>query len=400
MRPPGAPHAEGREGMELRIEGGRVLRGDNLEDVDVLVSAADGIIVETGDAYDLRALDARGLLVLPGIVDIHGDAFERQMMPRPGVDIALDIALIETDRQVVANGITTVFHGVTWSWEPGLRGAANARAMMDAMEALRPSLAADTRFHLRFETFNFDAEAEVSDWLDCRRIGVLAFNDHLPRPGEEKRPEKLSQMVERSGLSREDFLVLIARLRGRGDEVQGLIKRVAGRAGAAGVPLLSHDDASPQQRHWYRELGCRICEFPMTVDTAREAAAAGDHIVLGAPNVMRGKSHIGWVNASDLIAQGLCSVLASDYYYPAPLVAAFRLAETGIVSFAEAWSLVSGAPACAVKLADRGRIAPGLRGDILLVDATVAGRPRIVAVLVAGKLVYLTEPGRLSGSAL
>jgi alpha-D-ribose 1-methylphosphonate 5-triphosphate diphosphatase len=385
--------------MELRIGAGRVLRGDNLVDADVFVSAADGVIVETSDAYDLRTLDARGLLVLPGIVDVHGDAFERQMMPRPGVDIALDIALIETDRQVVANGITTVFHGVTWSWEPGLRGAANARAIMDMMEALRPSLAADTRFHLRFETFNFDAEAEVSDWLDRRCIGALAFNDHLPRLDDEKRPEKLSQMVERSGLSREEFLALIARLRGRGDEVHGLIKRVAGRAGAAGVPLLSHDDASPQQRHWYRDLGCRVCEFPKTIDTAREAAAAGDHIVLGAPNVIRGKSHIGWVNASDMIAQGFCTVLASDYYYPAPLVAAFRLAETGIVPFAKAWSLVSEAPACAVKLSDRGRIAPGLRGDIILVDAAVAGRPRIVAVLVAGKLVYLTEPARLRGSA-
>ena len=39
-----------------------------------------------------RVLDALGCLVLPGIVDIHGDAFERQMMPRPGVNVALDVA--------------------------------------------------------------------------------------------------------------------------------------------------------------------------------------------------------------------------------------------------------------------------------------------------------------------
>jgi alpha-D-ribose 1-methylphosphonate 5-triphosphate diphosphatase len=81
--------------------------------------------------------------VLPGIVDLHGDAFERQMMPRPGVDFALDIALLDSDRQALANGITTVFHGVTWSWEPGLRGRDNARAMLDAIERLRPSLGAD-----------------------------------------------------------------------------------------------------------------------------------------------------------------------------------------------------------------------------------------------------------------
>ncbi len=71
-----------------------------------------------------------GLLVLPGIIDIHGDAFERQMMPRPGVDFPIDVALFESDRQAIANGITTVFHGVTWSWEPGPPGFGNPRAML------------------------------------------------------------------------------------------------------------------------------------------------------------------------------------------------------------------------------------------------------------------------------
>src|SRR5258707_572035 len=124
----------------LRIDGGRVLVGDRFETTSV--GLHDGVIHDVGrdggrDGGAARALDAGGLLVLPGIVDIHGDAFERQMMPRPGVHFALDIALMDTDRQVVANGITTVFHGVTWSWEPGLRSADNARAMLAAMEGLR-----------------------------------------------------------------------------------------------------------------------------------------------------------------------------------------------------------------------------------------------------------------------
>jgi len=92
-------------------------------------------------------LDARDLLVLPGIVDLHGDAFERQMMPRPGVDFPIDVALADSDRQAIGNGITTVFHAATWSWEPGLRSGENARELLEAIETLRPQLAADTRFH-------------------------------------------------------------------------------------------------------------------------------------------------------------------------------------------------------------------------------------------------------------
>lgn len=383
---------------DLRIASAQVLLDEGLTETAICVSADDGVISAVGaDSTRARTLDGTGLLLLPGIVDIHGDAFERQIMPRPGVDIALDIGLVDSDRQAIANGITTVFHGVTWSWEPGLRGTDNARALLAAIESLRPRLAADTRFHLRHETYNLAAETEVCDWVAARRVGAVAFNDHLPTADSVmKRPDKLSQMVERSGIPREDFIALVERLHGRREEVPDSIARIATVAEARGVALLSHDDASPEQRRWFRGLGCRVSEFPMTLDTASEAAQAGDQIVLGAPNVVRGKSHMGWINAGDMVERGLCTVLASDYYYPAPLIAAFKLAKCGVVPLADAWKLVSESPARAAGLHDRGRIACGLRGDLILVDAETADRPRVVAVLVAGRIVHLTEPDRLA----
>ncbi len=381
--------------MDIGITGAKVLTGGEL--VETSIHAADGVIGEIGsDRGASRTIDAAELIVLPGIVDIHGDGFERQMMPRPGVDFALDLALIDTDRQVIANGITTVFHSVTWSWEPGLRGPENARNLLAAIEALKPQLAADTRYHLRFETFNFDAEPEARSWLDEGKIDALAFNDHMLAPDYAKRPpSKIGTMIDRTGLSREDFFKLIDSLQGRAGEVPDLIVRMAKSANATGIPLLSHDDSSPEQRQWFRALGCRVCEFPMNVETAEDAVAGGDQIVFGAPNIVRGRSHIGWVNARDMVARGLCSILASDYFYPAPLVAAFRLAEIGTLPLDKAWELVSGTPARAMNLPDRGSIAPGKRADLILVDAAVPGRPRVVAVLVAGHIIYLTEPQRL-----
>jgi len=381
--------------MDIRIEGGRVLIGDKFE--DTTVGACDGVIDAIGgESGAAERIDARGLMVLPGIVDIHGDAFERQLMPRPGVHFAMDIALFDTDRQVIANGITTVFHGVTWSWEPGLRGAANARAILAAMEELRPRLGADTRFHLRHETFNLDAEAETTDWIGSRRIGVLAFNNHMPamKGNAPVRPAKIAEMAQRSGISHEAFQELVLRIARRADEVPGSIARLSAAANANGIPLLSHDDISPEQRRWYRSMGCRLAEFPTTVETAQEAAGGGDHVVLGAPNVVRGGSHIGWIDAKDMIARGLCSILASDYYYPAPLIAAFRLAADGVTTIERAWSLVSEIPAAATDLTDRGIIAAKRRADLILVDAT-AGRPRVVATIVAGRVVYLTEAARI-----
>lgn len=380
--------------MMMRIEGGRALLESGLEETSVHVDCESGTITGLGaQASAERAIDASGLLILPGIVDIHGDAFERQMMPRPGVGFPIDVALLESDRQALANGITTVFHGVTWSWEGGLRGAENARAILEGIERLRPRLGADTRYHLRHETYNLDAEGEIIAWLAERRIDAIAFNDHMSTTVDaSSRARQLAQMVERAGVTREDFLAVVERTRRRADDVPASIGRLAAAANASGVPLLSHDDASPERRRWFRALGCRLAEFPTTVETAQEAASHGDYIVLGAPNVVRGGSHTGWIDATEMIERGLCSVLASDYYYPAPLLAAFALARRGVLPFAQAWALVSQAPAEAVRLDDRGRVAPGRRADLILVDESAAGQqPRVVATIVAGRVVHLAR---------
>ncbi len=161
-------------------------------------------------------------------------------------------------------------------------------------------------------------------------------------------------MVERCGLSSEEFDRLVERVVSRAHDVPASIARLAQVARSADVRMLSHDDASPAMRKAFRAQGVGIAEFPVNEETAREAAEGGDFIVFGAPNVVRGGSHTGWTKAADMIAKGFCSVLASDYYYPAQLLAAFRLAADGVLPLAEAWDLISAAPARAAGLTDRG----------------------------------------------
>jgi len=385
---------------DILVEGGRVLLGDEFADSSLRTAGRDISAVGTDQGRAALAIDARGLLVLPGIVDLHGDAFERQMMPRPGVDFPIDVALVDSDRQAIANGITTVFHATTWSWEPGLRSGENARLLLEAIETLRPKLAADTRFHLRHETYNLDAEGGIAEWLSEGRIDLFAFNDHMDATvADLAKPQKRNRMVERTGLSHDAFDELVQRVVAHTHDVPASISRLADVARAAGVTMLSHDDDSPEMRKAFRAQGVMIAEFPVNEATAREAAAAGDFIVYGAPNVVRGGSHTGWTRASDMIAKGLCSVLASDYYYPAQLLAAFRLAVDGILPLAQAWHLISARPALAAGLVDRGELAAGRRADIVLVDDEIPLRPRVVAVIAAGRLAYLTDAGRLTQPA-
>jgi alpha-D-ribose 1-methylphosphonate 5-triphosphate diphosphatase len=384
--------------MALLIRKARALIDGALVVADIGV--AEGRISLSAPARGIRhVLEGEGLFALPGIVDIHGDAFERQIMPRPNVGFDPALALAETDRQMAANGITTAFHGVTWSWEPGLRGTESVRRIIAAIIAGRPGFGVDTRIHLRHETFNLEAEPQILAWIEAGLIDALAFNDHMSGTLKERlRPDKRVRMMERTGLGEAEFDALVERIHAKAGEVPHVTGRLAAAAREARLPMLSHDDMSPEQRDMFRSLGVAIAEFPINEPTARAAIAAGDFTVFGAPNVVRGGSHTGCPSASEMAGQGLCSILASDYFYPAILAAPFMLAERAGLSLAQAWPLVSANPAAALGRTDRGRIAEGARADLILVDASDSRLPRVVATIAGGRIIHMAGADRLAAA--
>ena len=370
---------------DLTLSGARLL----LEDGSIRsgsLSVVDGRIAALSSSPARTGIDAGDYLVLPGIVDLHGDAFERQLMPRPGVHFAPVPALLETDRQLLANGITTAYHGVTLSWEPGLRGIEAARDFLAALREARPKLGADARLHLRFECFNLDAVEEILGWIEAGRIDLLAFNEHTADIARDIKRAKLGTYLGRTRLDQAGFIELYERVCSRRDDVPAAVARLAEAARTAAIPMASHDDNSPELRAHYRALGCHISEFPVDEVTARAAIEAGETVILGGPNVVRGRSHAARLSATETAEAGLCSVLTSDYYYPTLLQAAFILAGRGALPFAQCWALVARNPARAAGLADRGEIAPGRRADLILVDDSDPSLPRVVASFVAGEL--------------
>ncbi|CAA6606483.1 Amidohydrolase [Rhodospirillaceae bacterium LM-1] len=374
------------------LVGGRVLLSDG-KIVETSLSIENGCIASIGgDARHERILDVRNSLILPGIVDLHGDAFERQLMPRPGVAFDSGLALIDTDRQLVANGITTAYHGLTWSWEPGLRGTEAAHAFLQALTDVRPHLLADARLHLRHETYNLDAELQILAWLGDGRIDLLAFNDHMAHIGEKlDKPDRLAQFAGRTGLGSAEFLDLYNKVKERAGEVEQSIMRLADAARLKNVPMASHDDESKVDRAWFHALGCNISEFPVDEATAGFAIANQDCVILGAPNVLRGQSHCGRLMAAEMAERGLCTALASDYYYPALFHAPFKLAREGRMTLAGAWTLVSANPAQAVGLNDRGKLETGRRADILIVDDSTKPHPTLNAVVSLGLVTQFSR---------
>ena len=369
----------------------RVLLADGSVE-DTTVTVEDGRIAGIGAACRGEEWDAGDAWLLPGVIDLHGDAFERQMMPRPGVHFPTALALLDTDAQLVANGISTAYHGVTYSWEPGLRGRESTVALKAALEAMKPRLACDTRFHLRHETCNLAAEDEIAGWLEDGSVDLLAFNDHSELILERilEKGKSTATYTARTGLTHEQFIDLLHRVSEARPEVPASIGRLAAVAVANGVALASHDDHTPEMRRQYHAMGCRIAEFPMNTATAETAVALDDPVICGAPNVVRGGSHLGadGILAAREVREGRCTILVSDYYYPALVQAPFRLARDGDAALPQAWALVSANPARAAGLDDRGTIAEGARADLTVVRDSGTGPVRVAATLVEGRAAY------------
>jgi len=334
-------------------------------------------------------LDAGDLLVLPGIVDLHGDAFERAIMPRPGVTFPYEQALLDVDRQLLANGITTAFHGVTVSWEGGLRSEAYARQMFDCLARMRDALGANHYVHLRFETHHVSGISTALQWIGEGRVQFLALNDHLPAMIKRlDDARKLQQYADRAHCSVDAFRERIMQAMSAAGEVAGAMRQLVAGVRAAGLRVASHDDPDASTRDYYHRLGCDVAEFPLTEAAARTARELGNSLVFGAPNVVRGGSHTHAPDATAMIRAGLCDVLASDYYYPAPLAAVFKLVRDGVLDLPRAWDLVCRNPARAAGRNDRGALDPGTRADLILVDDSRPGLPQVCAAVVGGRLRY------------
>jgi alpha-D-ribose 1-methylphosphonate 5-triphosphate diphosphatase len=283
------------------------------------------------------------------------------------------------------------------------------RATVAALAALQPRLTAENRLQLRWETFCFEALPLIEAALAGDPAPSLAFNDHTglmllsPDIPLQDRPfplddhpladrdspaflQKMARQGDRAGLSASDYAALLSAMWDRRAEVPARIADVA--AMAQGVPVLSHDDTQVETRRYFRGLGSRVAEFPMHERAAMAARDGGDWIVLGAPNAMRGGSHLGSPGAADMIARGLCDILASDYYHPAMLGAVARLAADRVADLPALWRLVAANPASAMGLADRGRIAPGLRADLVLIDWPEGQAPATRRTWVAGRRGY------------
>ncbi len=368
----------------LTLTGAQVLMPDGL--ISQSVSLSDGQII-AGPVG--REVDLSGCLILPGVVDIHGDGFERHMAPRRGAMQDAKGGVIATAAEMSANGITTGVMAQFFSWEGGMRGPEFAVHVFETVQKISADLATDLRLQLRLETHLLDAFDLVVETVDRFGIKYVVYNDHLQhdRLASGRRPKRLTGQALKGGRNPEDHFAMMIGLHQRGPDVPAALTALSEKLLARGVVLGSHDDSTLSDRAKWSAMGVTISEFPETFEAAEAASGSSAPVILGAPNVVRGSSHAGNVSAMELIEAGLCDALASDYHYPALRAAVDSIVSKGVMDLPAAWRLVSTNPAKILGLTDRGQIAPGMRGDLLILEPETG---RVGATIAAGTLTYAT----------
>jgi alpha-D-ribose 1-methylphosphonate 5-triphosphate diphosphatase len=365
--------------------------------VDASVVVAKGMIREIAarslPAEGFEEIDGRGRLLLPGFIDIHSDVIENAIQPRPGGRFPVDVALQELDKQLVACGVTSIYHCLCFlhsDEHPPFRSAEMTDYLVHQIHELKGGFSARTHIHARYEVTNDEAFSQVESLIRRRLIHFFSIMDHTPGQGQFSDVAHFRTYYSKArGLSEEHVDTIIDRRLDASRRVdwQG-IEHLARVCRNNGIRMASHDDDSAEKVAAVGRLGVTLSEFPVNLEAARAARRHGMLISLGSPNVLRGASLTGNLSGREALAAGVGDILCSDYAPMSLLHAALQLCREGITDLPAAVRLITLNPARATGIdAFTGSILPGRTADLVLVD----DRRKVAAVtrtFVAGREVF------------
>lgn len=378
------PHAI-LAGHYMLLEGDRILELGRME----------------GDLPECDAIvDARGALVMPGLIDIHSDMIEQLLQPRSTALMDFEVGLREAEKQLAACGITTMYHSISMyrdgSWDvKEIRKSNQVKRLARLIQQLKEKdHLINHKYHLRYEIDNLPCYEEALSLIDKGLVGLVSIMDHTPCQGQYQDLSIYRKHLPGSGreYSDQEFDLLVERELNKEKVSNQQLKALGRHAAAKGIAVASHDDDKVEKLEENLLLGVSISEFPITMEVARKAVEMGYRTVLGAPNVLLGGSHSGNLSAQEAVREGNASILCSDYYPQALLRSLFLLsANLGLPLF-ETCRLATLHPAEAVGIdGDYGSLEAGKKADFLILREGEHGFPVLEQTWVDGVCVLRLE---------
>jgi alpha-D-ribose 1-methylphosphonate 5-triphosphate diphosphatase len=375
---------------ETVLTNGRLVLRDRILDGSIVLHDDRIGAIDSGRSGVAAAIDMEGDFLVPGVVDVHTDNLERQVQPRSNARWPSRSAMLSHDAQCAVAGVTTVFDalciGDLGFDKERIKTFQDGVVDLDVL-ADAGLLKSEHFLHLRCEVPARDVLTLFDPVAAHPRVRMISLMDHSPGVGQYADMAFYRALRRRDGTSEEYIERRIVELQDqrahlRAPNRRALLDRVAGR----NVAIASHDDRTEEEVAENARDGIRIAEFPVTMAAAKAAKAHGMTVIAGAPNIVRGGSHSGNVSAADLVRAGAVDAFASDYVPASLIEAAFLCVDQIAITLPDAIALITDRPARMAHLPDRGRLAPGLRADLVRVRLH-QGLPVVRQVWRAGERV-------------
>jgi len=359
----------------------------------------DGYIAGIGTvspSCNFKRIDAQGSYLLPGLIDLHSDALEHMIEPRPRAVFSFPLSIFEFDKLICSCGITTMYHCVAFvdsdARNRELRKSDQAATVIREINSLAASLRARNRVHGRYDIVSFASLELVKRLVRESQIHFLSFMDHTPGQGQFSDIMAYKELNRVSfGVDDRSFEQMICERASRKSAFEeSAVEELLSLCKSRSISLASHDDDSPERVSWSKQWGVSVSEFPVSRGAVEAAIREGISVGFGAPNILRGSSWSNNVSAREMLSLGYGDILLSDYVPHALLHAVFLIKELGLRSLPEAVNMATLNPARAAGVhAWTGSIEYGKEADLVLAD-TRREVPQIVKTFVAGKEVFST----------
>lgn len=340
----------------------------------------------------LSAIDLEGDYLLPGLIELHTDHLENQVVPRPGVRWPSPAAILSHDAAIVTAGITTVFDALAIG--DLLENSSRIRDLQDMVHAVamaqeKEQLRARHFIHLRCEVSYPHTFEIFEELIQTPLVKLVSLMDHTPGQRQFTSLEKMYQYYKgKYGFNDEKMHQLIVERQDNQRHYASRHRReIVRRCRELCLPVASHDDTTVDHVTEAATDGVVLCEFPTTLEAAKAAHALELSILMGAPNLILGGSHSGNVSATELGRSGLLDILSSDYVPLSLIHGAFLLHNRLGIPLPEAIATVTVHPARISNLQDRGALEAGKRADFIRVKLD-ASTPVIQNVWRGGIRIY------------
>ncbi|SPF79812.1 alkylphosphonate utilization protein [Pseudoprimorskyibacter insulae] len=323
----------------------------------------------------LPEVDLRGLHILPGIVDLHETTLLTQRL-RANEPDRIEETVRQLQANAAANGVTTLWAAIGWSWEGGAKDPAWVEQILTAPALNGHADQVDLRAKIVCETHMSDYADRLLALIQRHSVKSVTFANTVA--WSVKNP---GMVPAGCGLPPDLLRLKASEAAQRTKSVPRFLCRMAEAFDGLGVSYGSIADPDGETRETYSMIGAKLCERPQRRSAAALARAVSDPVVLTVDQIA---PHGGCEALPPQLADAVASGVAGQRGLVSAL---YQLAAQPRWDLPRAWGLVTTGPTEIMRMADRGTIDYGKRADLVIVNPESL---QVEGTICGGRLTYLT----------